>query len=319
VKDVFSFTFNGHVYTCHNESSNMSAAGLARPSNAEWRVTLDGVDVFQFPSAPDDTEESVRRRVTEWDEVGCHATPKPVTAFSEDERFGFWLEWLWYQGRVLFQVLGVPPDARFARKVPRAVFTDTAGWPGDVDLLLCSPDHPDLAMAVEAKPLTVRPEDFADGGVRRLQGLLKGAGQANGLVTMGFNRVYLLLLLTVDASQQRSGNFFAPSNEHFRALASAVNQLVIDPRVGVACAITVQATARSVYGTGACGVWTLRPATPRDQPPELTARVAAYIPRMKSLPPRPLTFFAPMAELLARGAASEPTVRPDNLPADPSA
>lgn len=83
-----SFTFNGHVYTCRNESSNVSAAGLARPSNAEWRVALDGVDVFQFPSARDDTEESVRRRVTEWDEAGCQLTPKLVTAFTEDERFG---------------------------------------------------------------------------------------------------------------------------------------------------------------------------------------------------------------------------------------
>ncbi len=81
--DVFTFTYNGHVYRCRNASGNVSAAGTARSSNAQWQVALDGVEVLQFPSAPNDTEESVRRRVTEWDDAGCQVSPKPVTAFTE--------------------------------------------------------------------------------------------------------------------------------------------------------------------------------------------------------------------------------------------
>jgi len=63
IKDVFSLPHGGHLYRCDNESVNVSAAGPARPWNAQWHVSQDGVEVFQFPSAPANTEASVKRRL----------------------------------------------------------------------------------------------------------------------------------------------------------------------------------------------------------------------------------------------------------------
>lgn len=69
MKDEFSFTDHGRTFRCRNESVNVSASGPARPSNAQWSVEVDGSWAHAFPSSPDDTEESVRQRVIEWDRV----------------------------------------------------------------------------------------------------------------------------------------------------------------------------------------------------------------------------------------------------------
>jgi len=50
--------------TCR--SFGVSASGPARPSNARWEITVDGVSRDGVEGSPDDTAESVRAEIIAW-------------------------------------------------------------------------------------------------------------------------------------------------------------------------------------------------------------------------------------------------------------
>ncbi len=47
-------------------STGVTTNGLARPSNASWKLTVDGVTREGFPGSPYDTEESVSIQIMSW-------------------------------------------------------------------------------------------------------------------------------------------------------------------------------------------------------------------------------------------------------------
>jgi len=73
---------------------------------------------------------------------------------------------------------------------------------GDIDILLCTPDRPDSAIAIEVKKIKVGASAFQSGTPNRLEGFEKGVDQANRLACVGFSQVYFYVFVTVDSRER---------------------------------------------------------------------------------------------------------------------
>lgn len=70
----FTFTHDGRTFRCRVDMQGETAAGIARPSHAVWRVDVDGTSHAPFDASPEDTVADIERRVTDWFD-GIHRTP----------------------------------------------------------------------------------------------------------------------------------------------------------------------------------------------------------------------------------------------------
>jgi len=64
--DHVELTYRDNNVTATCRSGGVTTVGLARPSNARWEITVDGVTREGFAGGPDDTEESVREQIVWW-------------------------------------------------------------------------------------------------------------------------------------------------------------------------------------------------------------------------------------------------------------
>lgn len=123
-------------------------------------------------------------RVTEFDE-------KPLVR---------WLM-LMYQSRALILgQLGLPGDAWYRPEVVQPFY---APGEGDIDLILCPPLSPHLAMALECKRVKVEAVNAGQDRINKLRGVGGGVHQANALYNgrYPFSQTWLCILTEVEASQ----------------------------------------------------------------------------------------------------------------------
>jgi hypothetical protein len=103
----------------------------------------------------------------------------------------------------LLGVKGIPSDALDFQGVP--LDSVPGNFKGDIDILLCTPDRPDSAIAIEVKKIKVGASAFQSGSPNRLKGFKEGVDQANRLARVGFSQVYLYVFVTVDSRERNAG------------------------------------------------------------------------------------------------------------------
>jgi len=150
---------------------------------------------------------------------------------------------------------------------------------GDVDILLCAPNRPDRAIAVQVKRLKVRPEAFSGGQPNGLGNLKEGARQANVLARIGFAQVYLYVFIVVDCRGQNPGEeaSYAGAPAKFKNLIErsvSATGLDLDPRVGLLQYEFVQPTDDPPLGVGGSVATLVRPAQEVVQTGALTEWLA---------------------------------------------
>ena len=64
--DHVELEYHGRLVTADCLSVGVTTVGKARPSNARWQITVDGVTRDGFPGGPEDTEVSVKDGVLAW-------------------------------------------------------------------------------------------------------------------------------------------------------------------------------------------------------------------------------------------------------------
>jgi hypothetical protein len=69
------------------------------------------------------------------------------------------------------------------------------GFEGDVDILLCAKNLPNVATAIEVKRVKVGASAFRSGRPNKLHEFEEGVRQANLLARVGFSQVYLFVLV----------------------------------------------------------------------------------------------------------------------------
>jgi hypothetical protein len=165
---------------------------------------------------------------------------------------------------------GFPEDPVFKEGVDLAGVP--GGFVGDVDVLICDPARPDLAVAIQAKRIKFDAWDIERGSPKKLQELEKAYEQANRDARVGFSLVYLYLFVVVDSREQNLGkNSYAGLSTELKELVyRAVSLSELDERVGLVQIELVQPMDYAPLSVGTSGAERRREAQPVIQTPELT-------------------------------------------------
>ena len=158
--------------------------------------------------------------------------------------------------------------------------TGLPGQPkGDIDILLCPPDRPHHATAVQVKRIKVGAAALRNNKPNKLAGFLKGVKQANRLAELGFHQAYLYCFVVVDSREQNAGrDAFDGLREPLRnSIERTISTKDLNERVGLMHYEFVQPTDGPPLEDGMSGAKLVRLAKPGKQPVEVTAWVASLM------------------------------------------
>ncbi len=137
--------------------------------------------------------------------------------------------WRW----IVFEPHGVPRDAIQKTKVQ--LQSAPGNFHGDIDLLLCAPGRPELAVAYEVKRIKFSISALRSGLPNKLHEFKKAVAQANILAEVGFSQVYLYVIAVVDSREQNLGktSYAGLSTELQSVVPGVVSLEGLDERVGL--------------------------------------------------------------------------------------
>jgi len=184
-------------------------------------------------------------------------------------------------GREFFVFSGMPP-----KMVPRQCvsLTSSPGNPkGDIDVLFCTPEHPQHAVAYQIKRVKFGISQLRKGTPSKLEEFKKLAQQANLISRMGFWQVYAHIIVVVDAREQNA-EVEGTGNLTFQGLSSDLRSLLynevssaisfFDPRVGIGVMEFTQTMDAAPFTVGTHDLHIRRFCEPASQGVELTMWVA---------------------------------------------
>ncbi len=180
----------------------------------------------------------------------------------------------------MFELHGIPRGMLDKQKVP--LETAPGRFKGDVDVLLCAPDHPAEAVAFEMKRIKFGISALRAGGrPNKLKEFDKAIQQANRLAQVGFWQVYLYVIVAVDAREQNAGkhSYQGLSSELKSLVASVITPQGLNTRVGLCDLEFTQPMDYAPLTVGAHGMRLHRLATTLPQSEELTNWVAGVFPK----------------------------------------
>lgn len=179
---------------------------------------------------------------------------------------------LW--GTEFFELVGMPRGMANRQRV--LLNTAPGNFKGDIDALLCDPNHPEHAVAYQVKRIKFGINQLRNRSPSKLQEYKKVAQQANLLAQMGFWQVYAYVVVVVDAREQNSGkNTYAGLSSELKSLvASAISTRPLHLRVGLVTLDFTQTMDYAPFTVGTHGLSLHRRSTPAVQSQELTNWVA---------------------------------------------
>ena len=174
-----------------------------------------------------------------------------------------------YYRSVVFEPYGFPREAIALEEV------DLDGVPGevkgDVDVLLCDSNRPDLAIAIQAKRIKFDGYDIERGLPKKLHEIAKAYEQANRDVRVGFSQVWLYVFVVVDSREQNAGknSYSGLSAAHLSVIYREVSTMKLKESVGL---YQIEFTQPMDHPPlhGMFHGHLRRPARPTVQTPELT-------------------------------------------------
>jgi hypothetical protein len=191
---------------------------------------------------------------------------------------------------LLLAELGVKGDAFVEYSVKQPIVENPQDKPGDIDILICHPDSPHQAIAVQCKPVVVRSlNEHEDDDVRRL-GRMPGLVQQANLQRSkyGFYRNYLAILIKVDGRKKTE---FDPlirgtSPETFQTIYEFPDRERVHKDVGIVFIEIVQPTGKSYDDQLILCICVDTEASRLSQTPNLTNRVEELMRRKGAIRPR---------------------------------
>ena len=182
--------------------------------------------------------------------------------------------------------LAVPPEtpepvARRFRVTPSQLNLPKAAF-GDIDALLISANDASCASAVEYKRIKVTTRTFHTGQPNKLQELHKACYQVNAAASVGFNRVWLQVIVVIDAREVTGGRFqLIPGIfEIFDLIRDNITFDELHPAVGVHVMHLGQPVDRPVTESGQFGGTVMRRSEPQMQSKTLTKSIEALFARL---------------------------------------
>lgn len=175
----------------------------------------------------------------------------------------------------MFEIHGMRSGTQ---KKPRISLATAPGkFRGDVDLLLCAPDHPEEAVAIEVKRIKFGMSALRPGGKPNKLGEYNMAvAQANRLADVGFWQVYLYVIIVVDAREQNAGgiSYEGLSSKLKGVVESVVTPQGVNARIGLCDLDFTQTMDYAPLTVGTHTFHLQRPATAVPQTEQVTQWVA---------------------------------------------
>lgn len=167
----------------------------------------------------------------------------------------------------------------YGLSVTNPVIQNTNKKPGDVDILICSPEHPEQAIAIETKRVKVLLANDGSQIVNKLNDLDEGIIQANGLQSLGFWKSYLMPIIVVDARKRRSANTILKYQiqKETRPIYEVPLHSTMHRDVGVGFVEIIQPTGRDYSEQGSVGICVDKNACELRQPAQLTERISNWL------------------------------------------
>jgi len=176
----------------------------------------------------------------------------------------------------LLGIRGIPDNVLVIQRVLLAGVP--GGFEGDVDILLCAKNQPNLATAIEVKRVKVGPSAFLRGRPNKLHEFDKGVRQANLLAQVGFSQVYLFVLVVVDSREQNTGiSYDGPTSDLQGIIRKTISTKDLVQRVGLMYYELVQPMDHAPLSVGTYGGHLERIAETTEQPHPLTQWVAQVV------------------------------------------
>lgn len=190
---------------------------------------------------------------------------------------------------IIFDELGLPPNAFYRPEVVQPFYAPGAG---DIDLLLCPPLSPHLAIALECKRVKVESINAGQDRINKLQDVAGGVRQANKLYNgpFAFFQTYLAIITEVEASSQDNINIpnrgvrchTTPRRGDtrtttFRQIVEFPGRDELDGEVGIFLVEIAQPSRVSIDRQATVRVCVYRRAASRDQLDAVTNRVMEII------------------------------------------
>jgi hypothetical protein len=128
---------------------------------------------------------------------------------------------------------------------------------------------------MECKHVKFKAEAFQTGLPNKLEALEKGAEQATKLLTCGFHKTLLVVLVTVDGRERQEFNpaFRGLSADMAETVEQRVRELRLPAEIGVIIVEISQPLDKSIHDSAGIGFRAVREAIPRLQRDEATAWV----------------------------------------------
>jgi len=176
--------------------------------------------------------------------------------------------------------IAIPPLTEWPIKVRLQVTPSQLGLPpdvfGDIDALVLSKGDTGTARAVQYKRVKIAASTFFTGEPNKLRDLRKAVHQANALAEVGLAYVWLEVIVVTDAREHAGGRYLVSTPQGLLdRVYEALPIGALHAAAGVVVTEIVQSVDRSIQETGGGGGHMVRPAQLQDQPPSLTAAIAA--------------------------------------------
>ena len=171
----------------------------------------------------------------------------------------------------------MPDNPRVLQKLS---LQDAPGdFAGDADIVLCEPDHPSVATAIEVKRIKVSGAAFKTGRPNKLHEYDKAVKQANRLARVGFAQVYLYVIVVVDSRENNEGRYtYNGLTAELRAKIEAIFSLEqLESRIGLVRHEFVQSMDHPPLELGTYSGRLIRPAQEVPQSAAVTAWIAGLV------------------------------------------
>jgi hypothetical protein len=185
----------------------------------------------------------------------------------------YWRNWM-------FGHHGIPRDPICRNRVPLSTVPGGLPRQGDIDVLLCSPDRFEAAVAYQVKRVKVSLAQLQAKTPGKLKGIQEGVQQANDLAELGFWKVYLYIIAEIDA---RELDILDGDRPHFNEIIYKIDSAIgismgnLNRRIGINSFEFVQTTDSDPHTIDHSHGNLRRPGAPVTQSYELTKWVSEQL------------------------------------------
>jgi len=232
------------------------------------------LEILQFKTIFTDTQPLKEKRILHFFNSNEEFENKRIISLTEELA----VEWLFQNGNFinLFydELLGNSENV-FTKFKVREPFTIESQKPGDIDLLLLRKESPFKSIGIECKVVTSKYENENYSKVNKINKLRNGIEQANSYLSLGFHKVFLMIIILDDASKDNTTNVFYRNSEN--AEFSKVYNIhwceSLKEEVGVIYLNILQPTGKSYELSNHIGFCISKEAKPLEQSQDFTNKL----------------------------------------------